>query len=123
MALLNGIVQVALASADPPRLVAWYRDVLGIPVAFSGDGMTFFQTGGVRFMIGPTQPGQTVGGDTILYFEPENWNETNETFQKRGVAFVGPPTPVQQKDGHVLMVRAFVDPEGHRLALLGWYKA
>lgn len=118
--MLNGIIQIALASADPVKLAAWYRDTLGIPPAFEAGGMTFFQAGAMRFMIGPAQPGQTVGGDVILYFEPKNWVETNRALEAKNVAFIGDATAVQQAPGRELMVRAFRDPEGHRLALLGW---
>jgi hypothetical protein len=118
--MLNGIVQIALASADPAKLAAWYRNTLGIPPAFEAGGMTFFQAGAMRFMIGPAQPGQTVGGDAIIYFETKVWSEANAALEAKGVAFLGPASPVQQAPGRELMVRAFKDPEGHRLALLGW---
>ena len=32
--LLSGIVQIALTGSDPGKLVAWYRDVLGLAVLF-----------------------------------------------------------------------------------------
>jgi catechol 2,3-dioxygenase-like lactoylglutathione lyase family enzyme len=57
--LLTGICQVALASADPGTLVAFYRDTLGFPVLFETNGMTFFQSGATRLMIGAGHPGQT----------------------------------------------------------------
>ena len=118
--MLNGLVQVALSSADPAKLSAWYRDTLGIPVAFQASGMTFFLAGSMRFMIGPKQPDQQIGGDAILYFEPTDWIAANKAFEAKGVAFLGDATAVQQGPGRELMVRAFKDPEGHRLALLGW---
>ena len=118
--MLKGIVQVALSSADPKKLSAWYRDTLGIPSIFEASGMTFFQTGAMRFMIGPAQKDQPIGGDAILYFEPTDWKATNAALEAKGVAFLGDATPVQQAPGRELMVRAFKDPEGHRLALLGW---
>jgi len=39
--LFNGIAQVALSSTDPAKLVAFYRDTLGVPVLFEAGGMTF----------------------------------------------------------------------------------
>ena len=121
--MLNGIVQVALASADPARLAAWYRDTLGIPPAFEAGGMTFFQAGAMRFMIGPAQPGQTIGGDAIIYFDTKEWAQASKALEAKGVAFLGDAAAVQQAPGRELMVRAFKDPEGHRLALLGWRPA
>ncbi len=118
--LLNSIVQVAISSTDPAKLVAFYRDTLGVPLLFEASGMAFFQTGATRFMIGPARQGQHIGGDVIIYFEPNDWTEANAKLEAAGVAFIAPATAVQQNQGRELMVRAFKDPEGHTLALLGW---
>ncbi|HYD84125.1 MAG TPA: VOC family protein [Opitutus sp.] len=122
-ALLSGIAQIALASADPQKLVAWYRDTLGLPVLFEASGMTFFQSGATRLMIGPAQPGQSVGGDTVIYFEPRDWSAAEAALEERGVVFLHPAQAVQRAPGRELMLRPFRDPEGHALALMGWRAA
>jgi catechol 2,3-dioxygenase-like lactoylglutathione lyase family enzyme len=121
--LLSGIAQIALASADAPALVAWYRDVLGLPVLFEASGMTFFQSGATRLMIGPVQPGQSVGGDAVIYFEPRDWSAAEAALEAKGVGFTHPAQVVQRAEGRELALRAFKDPEGHTLALLGWRPA
>ena len=118
--LLTGICQIALASADPGALVAFYRDTLGFPVLFETNGMTFFQSGATRLMIRAAQPGQQVGGDAILYFEPRDWSSTESALEAKGIAFLHPAQKLQQAPGRELMLRAFKDPEGHALAIMGW---
>lgn len=121
--ILSGVCQVALASADPAALVAFYRDTLGLPVLFEASGMTFFQTGAARLMIGPAQPGQQVGGDAVIYFEPRDWSAAEAKLEAAGVAFASSAQVVQRAEGRELALRAFKDPEGHTLALLGWRAA
>lgn len=122
--LLAGIAQIALTSADPLKLVAWYRDVLGLPVLFEASGMTFFQSGATRLMIGPNHRGAAIGGaDITLYFEPRDWSAAEAALQERGVAFGHEAQVVQRAPGRELALRAFQDPEGHALALLGWRPA
>ena len=118
--LLTGICQIALASADPGALVAFYRDTLGFPVLFETNGMTFFQSGATRLMIGAAQPGQQVGGDAILYFEPRDWSSAESALEAKGIAFLHPAQKLQEAPGRELMLRAFKDPEGHALAIMGW---
>lgn len=118
--LLSGIAQIALASADPIALVAFYRDTLGLPVLFETNGMTFFQSGATRLMIGHAQPGQTIGGDAVIYFEPRDWSAAESKLEQAGIAFTHPAQVLQQAPGRELALRAFKDPEGHTLALLGW---
>lgn len=118
--LLSGICQIALASADPLSLVAFYRDTLGIPVLFEAGGMTFFQSGATRLMIGPKHSDESVGGDAVIYFEPHDWSAAESALESKGVEFAQAAQIVQRAPGRELALRAFEDPEGHRLALLGW---
>ncbi len=118
--LISGICQIALASDDPPALVTWYRDVLGLPVLFEASGMTFFQSGATRLMIGPRQPDQTIGGDAVIYFEPRDWSAAEAALEQKGVRFLHAAQAVQRAPGRELMLRPFRDPEGHALALMGW---
>ena len=121
--LLSGICQIALASADPAALVAFYRDTLGFPVLFEASGMTFFQSGATRLMIGARQPGQSIGGDAVVYFEPRDWSAAESALETKGVIFTHPTQVVQRAEGRELALRPFKDPEGHALALLGWRAA
>ena len=122
--LLSGIAQVALTSADPATLVAWYREVLGLPVLFEASGMTFFQSGATRLMIGPNHHGAKIGGeDVTLYFEPRDWSAAETALAERGVVFTHDAQVLQRAPGRELALRAFKDPEGHSLALLGWRDA
>ncbi|MBL8544791.1 MAG: VOC family protein [Hyphomonadaceae bacterium] len=121
--LLSGICQIALASADPVSLVAFYRDTLGLPVLFEAGGMTFFQSGATRLMIGSKQPDQSVGGDAVIYFEPRDWSTAESVLEGKGIAFPHPAQVLQRAPGRELALRAFKDPEGHTLALLGWRPA
>jgi catechol 2,3-dioxygenase-like lactoylglutathione lyase family enzyme len=122
--LLTGIAQIALTSADPAALVAWYRDVLGFTVLFEASGMTFFQSGATRLMIGANQHGASIGGqDITVYFEPRDWSAAETALSERGVAFTHEAQVVQRAPGRELALRAFRDPEGHSLALLGWRPA
>jgi methylmalonyl-CoA/ethylmalonyl-CoA epimerase len=118
--LISGIAQIALASADPQALVSFYRDTLGLPVLFETVGMTFFQSGATRLMIGPAQPGQSVGGDAVVYFEPRDWSAAEAKLEQAGVVFMHPAQVLQRAPGRELMLRPFRDPEGHQLAIMGW---
>ena len=122
--LISGIAQIALSSADPQKLVAWYRDVLGLPVLFEASGMTFFQSGATRLMIHAAIESYPAGGPgTTLYFEPRDWSAAESALEERGVRFTHKAEVVQRMEGRELALRAFKDPEGHSLALMGWRAA
>ena len=115
---LKAIPQVAIASADPDKLAAYYRDVLGLAVQFETAGMTFFGMGAVRLMIGPAQGSKP--GDKIIYFEPEDFAAAEAALESRGVKFGHAAVPLQRDKGRELALRPFSDPEGNMLAIMGW---
>jgi catechol 2,3-dioxygenase-like lactoylglutathione lyase family enzyme len=121
--IVTGLRQVALASADPVKLAAFYARALGLTVMFESGGMVFMDGGPVRLMIGPKHPDQTIGGDTICYFEPVVWEKAEASVTGAGAAFIHDTVVLQRAEGRELVLRAFKDPEGHALALLGWRPA
>ncbi len=118
--IVTGLRQVALGSADPPKLADFYRRALGLNVLFETGGMVFMEAGGVRLMIGAKPPGESLGGDAVLYFEPVIWDVAERAVEAAGGVFMHARAVLQQAEGRELTLRAFKDPEGHALALLGW---
>jgi catechol 2,3-dioxygenase-like lactoylglutathione lyase family enzyme len=118
--IVTGLRQVALGSANPPKLAEFYRAALGLNILFESGGMVFLDGGGLRLMIGAKPPGEPIGGDAVLYFEPIIWEVAERAVEKAGAAFAHPRVMLQQAPGRELLLRAFKDPEGHALALLGW---
>lgn len=118
---LKGMLQVAIAAGDAPKLSAFYRDTLGLNVLFETAGMSFFGAGGVRLMIGPAQGAKP--GDKILYFEPADFSAAERALEARGVRFGHAASVLQREGGRELVLRPFKDPEGNDLALMGWRPA
>lgn len=117
---LKGLAQVALAGADPAALATFYRDTLGLEAVMETNGMTFFDAGGTRLMIGPSPSDTPNPGDTILYFEPEDFAATERDLESKGVTFAAPAQMLQKEDKRELVLRPFKDPAGHVIALMGW---
>ncbi len=122
-AKLNGLAQVALSSRDPARLAEFYRDVLGLTQSFETNGMYFFDAGNTRLMIGPSDNPDAGPGETIFYFEPENFAEAEAALEAQDVGFLAAAQVLQKTDDREMVLRPFPDPAGHMLALLGWRPA
>ena len=118
--LINGVTQIAIASAEPAKLADFYRRALGLELLFETAGMYFLGAGNTRLMIGPKQPDTSMGGDAVFYFEPSVWAVAEAAIEKAGASFLHPAVPLQRAEGRELALRAFKDPEGHTLALFGW---
>jgi len=116
----NGICQIGIATSQPEAIVAFYRDVLGIPVLFEAGGMTFMRAGATSLMIGGVPDAKPPSGDVIIYFEPSDWDATNAKLEAAGVAFIRDAMVVQRDGAREHMLRPFTDPEGRPIYLHGW---
>ena len=111
------LVQAALFVADLQRSIAWYRDVLGLPLMFVTNGMAFFQLGNARLMLGEHERAEGAGG--VLYFDAPDLPELAAALTEKGVDFRRPADRLQSTEAGDLMLQSFTDPDGNALALMG----
>ncbi|HTT82009.1 MAG TPA: VOC family protein [Rhizomicrobium sp.] len=112
------LVQIALTSRDIERSRHFYCVVLGLTLQFEAGGMLFFDLAGQRLMIGTENSAGAPGG-AILYFDAPDIDTLAPVLEKKGVQFLGPIQAVQTTATHDLKLRAFRDPDGNTLALMG----
>ena len=112
------LVQVALTARDLERSRKFYRDVLGLPLLFEAGAMMFFDLDGTRLLIGTENTFGEPGG-SILYFEAPDIDALGSALETKGVRFLGPAQTVQRTATHELKIRAFRDPDGNVLQLMG----
>ncbi|MHA6299770.1 VOC family protein [Devosia sp. CAU 1758] len=116
-ASLGPIGQIARNVRDIAEATRWYRDVLGLPLLYSFDGMAFLEAGGTRLYL---QQGGDPGPESILYFRTADIAATHARLSESGVVFNRPPHMVHRhQDGTEEWLAFFADPEGRPLALMG----
>jgi catechol 2,3-dioxygenase-like lactoylglutathione lyase family enzyme len=118
--LFKGLGQVGIVTAEPAKMVAFYRDVLGFPLLFEAGGMSFLAAGATSLMIGAATEPPKFGDDVLLYFEPTDWGVAEAKLGAAGIAFEREAMVVQRDGAREHALRPFRDPEGRRLYLLGW---
>lgn len=110
------IGQVAIGARDPARARDFYRNVLGMELLFEAGGMSFFQCGNVRLMIGPSDA--PPGAGTILYFLVSDIEQAHAALSQRNVEFVQPPRLVAKMPDHDLWIAFLKDPDGNTLGMM-----
>ena len=113
------IGQVAIAVADLDRAVAWYGDVLGLPLLFRAPpGLAFFDCGGVRLMLSRPEPPDTGTRAGVLYYQVPDIRAAHASLLARGAAFVDAPHLVARLPDHDLWMAFCHDSEGNLLGLM-----
>jgi methylmalonyl-CoA/ethylmalonyl-CoA epimerase len=116
---LGRIGQIALTVGDMPRSVAFYRDLLGIPLLFqAGPGLSFFDLGGIHLMLSQPEGDFKPGLSSVLYFVVSDIEGTSTSLRARGVPFVDDPHLIAKMPDHDLWMCFFKDPDGHTMALM-----
>lgn len=113
---LSAIGQIAITVTDVERAVAFYRDTLGIKLLFQMPGMGFFDCGGIRLMLSPSEHGETYS--SILYYRVAGIQDAFQELKGRGVVFEQDPHLVAHMPDHDLWMAFFRDPDRNLLALM-----
>ncbi|MEZ5289923.1 MAG: VOC family protein [Vicinamibacterales bacterium] len=115
---LSRLHQIAQPIADIDRAVAFYRDVLGLPLLFTAPpNLAFFDCAGVRLMLSPPSPGHDHPG-SVLYFAVDDIQAAHDALQARGAVFTGAPAKIATLADREVWLAGFTDSEGNALALM-----
>lgn len=116
---LDSIGQIHISVRDLARMVAFYRDVLGMNLLFEvpGQSMAFFDCGGVRLYFG-TPESEEFRSNPLIYYDVHSLPEAYEALSDRGVAFQSGPHVVHRTDDMELWMAEFRDPEDNPVVLM-----
>lgn len=116
---LGPVAQIHISVADIDRSVAFYRDVLGIPLLFQvpGQPMAFFASGDVRLYLGVPESAEFASRVT-LYFRVDDIDVEYARLAGLGASLGGEPHVVHRDSGTELWMTFLTDPDGHHLALM-----
>ena len=113
------VTQLLIPIDDFERGVAFYRDVLGLPLLFAAPPqMAFFQCGAVRLLVGVTPVGQKVQRGSQIYFGVKDIQSIYSSLKSQGVLFKAPPHVVNRSATSEVWLAEFVDLDGNQLALM-----
>lgn len=108
--------------SEMARSVAFYRDLLGIPLKFESPDWTEFLTGATTLALhgGGLAPdpaakgnGDKYAGTCSIGFNVEDVDKTYEELKAKGARFVMPPT---QREGEGIKLAVCIDPDGLPIA-------
>jgi len=110
--------------SDLKRSIAFYRDVLGVPLKYESSDWAEFATLGTRLALKAGAPpvaaipeksmdGQPIAGRVGIAFEVKNLDQVYRELSARGVKFTQPP----QDDGPGGRMAMLLDPDGLEIAL------
>jgi methylmalonyl-CoA/ethylmalonyl-CoA epimerase len=119
---ITGLVQVAQRAPDLDASVAFYGDVLGLPLIarFDPPGIAFFDLGGTRLFLEGDAP------SSLLYLRVADVQQAAAALEAKGVTFEHAPQVIFKDDagqfgaaGEEEWMAFFRDPAGNLIGLAG----
>lgn len=110
---IANIGQISIIVQDVDRATAFYRDVLGLSLLFTVPGMSFFDCGGVRLMLGRASAPELDHPSSMLYFRVPDIHAGHQRLVEYGVEIVAPPRLIAPMPTHDLWMTGFRDTEGN----------
>ena len=116
---IDAVGQVAITVLDLDRARAFYRDVLGLNHLFDAPpGMSFFQCGTVRLLLGLREQGTETLSTSVLYYRVPDIQRAHAGLAALKVAVREPPRLVAAMPEHDLWLAFYLDSEGNAFALM-----
>ncbi|HWV57949.1 MAG TPA: VOC family protein [Longimicrobiales bacterium] len=124
MAGLSRIGQVSMRARDIDRAVAFYEEVLQLPLLFRAEpSAAFFDCDGVRLMLAVPEAAEFDHPGSILYFRVDDVRSSHRELTSRGVAFRTDPHLVARLPGREIWMAFFHDSEDNTLAIVSEHAA
>lgn len=116
--MITGVHQIAIAVKNLDAAVAYYRDVLGLPLLFQAPpGLAFLQCGPVRLMLSSV-PEPNPMRRTVLYYAVADIQGTVEALRQRGAAITQEPQVIARVESRDVWLAITEDPDGHIVGLM-----
>jgi methylmalonyl-CoA/ethylmalonyl-CoA epimerase len=111
------LAQVAVTFRDLPAAIAFYRDLLALPLMFETGGMAFFAMGNVRLMMTVPEKPEFDHPASVLYLKAANIDTAHAELVTRGVVFDDVPRVIGTMGTTEIWMAFFRDCEQHLLAI------
>lgn len=117
--MLKGIGQIALTVSDIDQALAFYSDLLGLPLLFrAGPNLAFLQADSVHIMLTTPQGAGAIGANSVLYFKVTDINAAHSEFVRRGAVNERSPQLAAKMPDHDLWLGFLRDPDGNLVGLM-----
>ena len=117
MAQVTGVAQIHISVRDLQRMVAFYRDVLGLEVVIEAESAVFLDCGGTRLYLAVPES-EEYRSNPLLYFAVDDIDGMVAAVKNKGATVRSEPHVVHRTPEYELWLAFFSDAEDHAVGLM-----
>lgn len=110
--------QIAVNVENVERAVAFYKNVIGLPLLFETNGLAFFECEGTRLLLNRPETEEFNHPSSVLYFQVKDLNGEVTRMKEAGATFIDKPHMVAKMGEVETWMAFFNDTEGNTHALM-----
>ncbi|KQL35207.1 VOC family protein [Psychrobacillus sp. FJAT-21963] len=110
--------QIAVNVEIVERAVAFYKNVIGLPLLFETNGLAFFECEGTRLLLSRPETEEFNHPSSVLYFQVKDLNGEVTRMKEAGATFIDEPHMVAKIGEVETWMAFFKDTEGNTHALM-----
>ncbi len=114
---IQGVAQVAITAREMERAVAFYRDLMGLPLLFQVPGAAFFDCGGVRLMLAVPEGADHDHPASIVYYRVADLDAGFTALREGGATVEKVPHLIGRMGDREIWMAFLRDSEDNVLAL------
>lgn len=114
---LKSVGQILIPVSDVDRAVAFYQDVLGLPVLMRFPGIAFMDADGIRLYLA-TVPQAEFQGRASVYFWVDDVTGAHRRLVERGALDRERPSLVWEAPDYDFWLAFVADPDGNNIGLM-----
>jgi len=119
---IGRVGQVSREVKDLKQAIAWFRDVLGLPLLGDYGNVAIFDMEGIHLFLSHHEDGNT-SGNSIIYYAVDDIHAAYAGLSARGIDFEGAPHMIHRgPDGTETWMAFFHDMDGDHLAIMSEVK-
>jgi predicted enzyme related to lactoylglutathione lyase len=117
MAQVTGVAQIHISVRDLQRMVAFYRDVLGLEVVIEAESAVFLDCGGTRLYLAVPES-EEYRSNPLLYFAVDDIDGMVAAVKNKGATVRSEPHVVHRTPESELWLAFISDAEDHAVGLM-----
>ncbi|ETI70837.1 VOC family protein [Neobacillus vireti] len=118
MTKIQNVGQIGVPVKDIDRAIAFYKDILALPLLFSMETMAFFECNGLRLLLSLPEQEQFVHPSSVIYFQVADIKESYQGLVEKGAVFIDEPHIVAKMGQTETWMTFFKDTENNTHALM-----
>jgi methylmalonyl-CoA/ethylmalonyl-CoA epimerase len=115
---IQKVGQIGVPVKNLENAIAFYKEILDLPLLFNTDRLAFFECNGMRLFLSLPESEEFAHPSSVIYFQVQDIHASYEELKGKGVSFMDEPHIVGTMGNIEIWMAFFKDTEDNTHAIM-----